>query len=27
LVGVYVVNNSLKKQKDPVEAVADADGM
>lgn len=27
LAGVYVVNNSLKKQKDPVEAVADADGM
>lgn len=27
LVGVYVVNNSLKKQKDPVQAVADADGM
>jgi tetrahydromethanopterin S-methyltransferase subunit D len=27
LVGVYVVNNSLKKQKDPVEAIADADGM
>ena len=27
LVGVYIVNNSLKKQKDPVEAIADADGM
>jgi drug/metabolite transporter (DMT)-like permease len=27
LVGVYLVNRSLKKQKDPVEAVADADGM
>lgn len=27
LTGVYLVNNSLKKQKDPVEAVADADGM
>jgi drug/metabolite transporter (DMT)-like permease len=27
LVGVYLVNNSLKKQKDPVEAIADADGM
>lgn len=27
LIGVYIVNNSLKKQKDPVEAIADADGM
>ncbi len=27
LVGVYLVNRSLKKQKDPVEAIADADGM
>ncbi len=27
LLGVYLVNRSLKKQKDPVEAVADADGM
>ena len=27
LVGVYVVNNSLKNQKDPVHAIADADGM
>lgn len=27
LVGVYLVNNSLKKQKDPVAEVADADGM
>ena len=27
LTGVYLVNRSLKKQKDPVEAVADADGM
>lgn len=27
LTGVYLVNNSLKKQKDPVEAVSDADGM
>jgi drug/metabolite transporter (DMT)-like permease len=27
LFGVYLVNRSLKKQKDPVEAVADADGM
>jgi drug/metabolite transporter (DMT)-like permease len=27
LVGVYVVNNSLKKQKDPVEVITDADGM
>jgi drug/metabolite transporter (DMT)-like permease len=27
LLGVYLVNNSLKKQKDPVKAVADADGM
>jgi drug/metabolite transporter (DMT)-like permease len=27
LIGVYLVNNSLKKQKDPVEAIADADGM
>jgi hypothetical protein len=27
LLGVYLVNNSLKKQKDPVDAVADADGM
>lgn len=27
LIGVYLVNRSLKKQKDPVEAVADADGM
>jgi drug/metabolite transporter (DMT)-like permease len=27
LVGVYVVNNSLKNQKDPVHAISDADGM
>jgi drug/metabolite transporter (DMT)-like permease len=27
LIGVYLVNNSLKNQKDPVEAIADADGM
>jgi drug/metabolite transporter (DMT)-like permease len=27
LIGVYVVNNSLKKQKDPVTAITDADGM
>ena len=27
LVGVYLVNYSLKKQKDPVVEVADADGM
>ena len=27
LIGVYLVNRSLKKQKDPVEAVTDADGM
>lgn len=27
LIGVYLVNNSLKKQKDPVEAITDADGM
>lgn len=27
LLGVYLVNKSLKKQKDPVEAIADADGM
>jgi drug/metabolite transporter (DMT)-like permease len=27
LVGVYLVNNSLKNQKDPVNAIADADGM
>ena len=27
LAGVYLVNRSLKKQKDPVEAIADADGM
>jgi drug/metabolite transporter (DMT)-like permease len=27
LTGVYLVNNSLKKQKDPVEAVSDADAM
>jgi drug/metabolite transporter (DMT)-like permease len=27
LVGVYLVNNSLKNQKDPVENMADADGM
>lgn len=27
LIGVYMVNRSLKKQKDPVEAIADADGM
>jgi drug/metabolite transporter (DMT)-like permease len=27
LVGVYLVNNSLKNQKDPVEAIADADAM
>lgn len=27
LIGVYLVNRSLKKQKDPVEAIADADGM
>jgi len=27
LIGVYLVNWSLKKQKDPVEAIADADGM
>ncbi len=27
LVGVYLVNNSLKRQKDPVEAMADADAM
>ena len=27
LVGVYLVNSSLKKQKDPVEAISDADAM
>lgn len=27
LIGVYLVNRSLKKQKDPVQAIADADGM
>ena len=27
LLGVYVVNRSLKNQKDPIEAIADADGM
>jgi len=27
LIGVYLVNYSLKKQKDPVEAISDADGM
>jgi len=27
LIGVYLVNRSLKNQKDPVEAIADADGM
>jgi drug/metabolite transporter (DMT)-like permease len=27
LVGVYLVNRSLKSQKDPVKAVSDADGM
>ena len=27
LIGVYLVNRSLKKQKDPVEAISDADGM
>lgn len=27
LTGVYLVNNSLKKQKDPVEAISDADAM
>ncbi|MEN9697224.1 MAG: hypothetical protein RLZ56_645 [Bacteroidota bacterium] len=27
LIGVYLVNRSLKAQKDPVEAIADADGM
>ena len=27
LIGVYLVNKSLKNQKDPVEAIADADGM
>jgi drug/metabolite transporter (DMT)-like permease len=27
LIGVYLVNNSLKDQKDPVKAVSDADGM
>jgi drug/metabolite transporter (DMT)-like permease len=27
LVGVYLVNNSLKDQKDPVQAISDADGM
>lgn len=27
LTGVYLVNRSLKKQKDPVEAISDADGM
>jgi len=27
LVGVYLVNRSLKNQKDPVEAISDADGM
>jgi drug/metabolite transporter (DMT)-like permease len=27
LIGVYLVNWSLKKQKDPVEAISDADGM
>ncbi|MEY4278179.1 MAG: hypothetical protein RL377_183 [Bacteroidota bacterium] len=27
LIGVYLVNRSLKKQKDPVESIADADGM
>jgi drug/metabolite transporter (DMT)-like permease len=27
LAGVYLVNRSLKKQKDPVEAISDADGM
>ena len=27
LTGVYLVNRSLKKQKDPVEVISDADGM
>jgi len=27
LVGVYLVNRSLKNQKNPVEAISDADGM
>ena len=27
LIGVYLVNRSLKNQKDPVKEVADADGM
>lgn len=27
LIGVFLVNKSLKKQKDPVHEVADADGM
>jgi drug/metabolite transporter (DMT)-like permease len=27
LIGVYLVNRSLKNQKDPVEAISDADGM
>jgi hypothetical protein len=27
LIGVYLVNNSLKDQKDPVHAISDADGM
>jgi drug/metabolite transporter (DMT)-like permease len=27
LIGVYLVNKSLKDQKDPVQAISDADGM
>jgi hypothetical protein len=27
LIGVYLVNKSLKDQKDPVHAISDADGM
>jgi hypothetical protein len=27
LIGVYLVNKSLKDQKDPVNAISDADGM
>jgi drug/metabolite transporter (DMT)-like permease len=27
LIGVYLVNKSLKDQKDPIQAISDADGM
>jgi drug/metabolite transporter (DMT)-like permease len=27
LIGVYLVNKSLKDQKDPINAISDADGM